>query len=172
MREKSAMAQQQECDDRLKQLEDGLADVERRLRVLEDGQRAAVPTAEYADTAPLAPPDTVFLPARHADSTRGTSDLTGLATLLGRTCIVFGGAYLLRALTETGRLPGTAGVIIGLLYSLTWLIAADRTAAARPLSAQFHGVTAMLVGLPIVWEASARFGLLSPTVAAILLAGG
>ena len=166
------MAQPQECDDRLKQLEDGLADVERRLRVLEDGQRTAVPTAEYADTAPLAPPDTVFLPARHADSTRGTSDLTGLATLLGRTCIVFGGAYLLRALTETGRLPGTAGVIIGLLYSLTWLIAADRTAAARPLSAQFHGVTAMLVGLPIVWEASARFGLLSPTVAAILLAGG
>ena len=166
------MAQPQECDDRLKQLEDGLADVERRLRVLEDGQRTAVPTAEYADTAPLAPPDTVFLPARHADSTRGTSDLTGLATLLGRTCIVFGGAYLLRALTETGRLPGTAGVIIGLLYSLTFLIAADRAAISNKLSAQFHGVTGMLIGLPIVWEATSQFHLLSPAFGALFLGFG
>lgn len=166
------MVQLRERDHRLKQFEDGLADVERRLRVLEDGQRRAVPTAEYADTAPLAPPNTVFLPARPADSTRGTSDLTGLAALLGRTCMVFGGAYLLRALTETGRLPGTAGVVIGLTYSLIWLLAADRTARTHPVSAEFHGVTSMLVGLPIVWEATARFGVLSPITAALLLALG
>lgn len=166
------MAQPQELDARITQLEDGLADVTRRLRALEDGQRAAVAPAESADTAPLAPPDTVFLPARHADSTRGMSDLTGLATLLGRTCIVFGGAYLLRALTETGRLPGTAGVFLGLTYSLCWLVVASRTAATSKLSAEFHGVTSMLIGLPIVWEATARFALLSPATAALLLAAG
>lgn len=166
------MAQPQEFDDRLTQLEDSLADVVRRLRALEDGQRAAVTTADHADTAPLAPPDTMFLPARHADSTRGTSDLTGLATLLGRTCIVFGGAYLLRALTETGRLPGTAGVIIGLTYSLLFLIAADRAATTNKLSAQFHGVTGMLIGLPIVWEATSQFHLLSPAWGALFLGLG
>ena len=161
-----------EFEQRITQLEDSLADVTRRLRALEDGQRAAVHTAEYADTAPLAPPDTVFLPARPADSTRGTSDLTGLASLLGRTCIVFGGAYLLRALTESGRLPATAGVLIGLTYSAFWLIAAYRLESTRALSAQFHGVTAMLVGLPIVWEATSRFELLSQMAAVALLAGG
>ncbi len=166
------MAQPQEFNDRLTQLEDSLADVVRRLRALEDGQRAAVTTADYADTAPPVPSDTVFLPARHADSTRGTSDLTGLATLLGRTCIVFGGAYLLRALTETGRLPGTAGVIIGLAYSFLFLVAAYRAARTHTLSAQFHGVTGVLVGLPIVWEATSRFGLLSPGWAALFLGLG
>lgn len=164
--------QQLEFDQRLKQLELDLADVTRRLRALEDGQRAAGHTAEYADTAPPEPPDTVFLPARPAESTRGTSDLTGLASLLGRTCIVFGGAYLLRALTESGRLPATAGVLIGLTYSFTWLIAAYRSSAQRVASAQFHGVTAMLVGLPIVWEAASHFGILSPATAAALLAAG
>ena len=166
------MAQPQEFENRLQQLEDNLADVVRRLRALEDGQRAAVQTADYADTAPPAPPDTVFLPARHADSTRGTSDLTGLATLLGRTCIVFGGAYLLRALTETGRLPGTAGVIIGLTYSFAFLVAAYRAGATDKLSAQFHGVTAMLIGLPIVWEATSQFHLLNPAWGALFLGAG
>ncbi len=166
------MALPQELNQRLTQIEDGLADVTRRLRVLEDGQHKAVSAAAPADTAPLAPSDTVFLPARHADSTRGLSDLTGLASLLGRTCIVFGGAYLLRALTETGRLPGTAGVLIGLTYSLIWLIAANRTATSNTISAEFHGVTSMLVGLPIVWEATARFGLLGAPTAAVLLALG
>jgi hypothetical protein len=49
------MNQHPECDARLKPLEDGLADVARRLRALADGRRAAAPTAECADTAPLAP---------------------------------------------------------------------------------------------------------------------
>ena len=166
------MAQPQEFSDRLQLIEDGLADVQRRLRALEDGQRAAVTTAITADTAPLAPPDTVSLPARPADSSRGSSDLAGLATLLGRTCIVFGGAYLLRALTETGRLPGTAGVVFGLLFSLAFLVLADRTAPTNALSAQFHGVTGMLIGLPIVWEATSQFHLLSPAFASLFLAGG
>lgn len=166
------MAQPQEFEDRLNELEHKLADVTRRLRVLEDGQHTAVTTAFNADTAPLAPPDTVFLPARHADSTRDTSDLAGLATLLGRTCIVFGGAYLLRALTETGRLPGTAGVIIGLTYSLAFLVAAELAARTHKLSAQFHGVSAMLIGLPIVWEATSQFHLLSPAFGALFLGAG
>ena len=163
---------QQELDHRLTQLEDGLADVVRRLRALEDGQRTAAPAADHADTAPLAPPDAMSLPARRADSNRDLSDLTSLASLLGRTCIAFGGAYLLRALTETGRLPRTAGVMIGLTYSFAWLIAANRATASRRLSAQFHGVTAMLIGLPIVWEATCRFGLLTPTSGALLLGFG
>ena len=166
------MAQPLEFEDRLNRLEHELADVTRRLRVLEDGQHTAVTTAISADTAPLAPPDTVSLPARHAESTRGSSDLAGLATLLGRTCIVFGGAYLLRALTETGRLPGTAGVIIGLTYSLAFLVAAELAAKSDKLSAQFHGVSAMLIGLPIVWEATSQFHLLSPAFGALFLGIG
>ena len=44
-----------------------------------------------------------------------------------------------------------------------------RAAATHKLSAQFHGVTAMLVGLPIVWEATSQFHLLSPASGALFL---
>ncbi len=97
-------------------------------------------------------------------------DLTDLATLLGLAFMVFGGAYLLRALTESGRVPDSAGVIIGMTYYAGWIIAAHRSAATRLTSAPFHGVTALLVALPIVWEATARFGLMSPDAAALTLA--
>ena len=159
----------QELDARLKQLEDGLLDVSRRLRALEDGRRATV-TSALDPELPETPPDTTTLPPRHAASSRGASDLASLATLLGRSFIVFGGAFLLRALTESGKLPGAVGVGLGLLYSLIWLVAADRAAASNRVSASFHGVTATLVALPLVWEATARFHLVTPSGGALMLA--
>jgi hypothetical protein len=92
--------------------------------------------------------------------------MAGFATLLGRSFIVLGGAYLLRALTESGRLPDAGGILVGLAYALLWLVAAWRDAPARRASAQFHGITALLIGLPIVWEATTRFNLLRPGSAA------
>ncbi|HEV8201581.1 MAG TPA: hypothetical protein VGS03_16315 [Candidatus Polarisedimenticolia bacterium] len=89
-------------------------------------------------------------------------DPVSLLTPAGRTCLVLGGAYLLRALTEAGRLPLNTGIALGFLYALAWLVAADRAALRRPVSGTFHALAGVLIGLPIVWEASTRFGLLSP----------
>jgi hypothetical protein len=165
------MAQHMDSEERLQRLEDELADVVRRLRELERREEAT-------GTRPVAPPAESVLtrnePEVHvvpeAPTMATGTDITGIATLLGRSFVVFGGAYLLRALTESGRLPHAGGIIIGLAYAIAWLVAAHRTAAARPTSAQFHGVTAVLIGWPIVWEAATRFGLLAPAAAAALLA--
>jgi len=150
---------------RLERLEHELAAVKERLRALEQSQPAT--TAESPD-AWL--PEVAAGPAVPEPAVPSTTDVTGMATLLGRTFIVFGGAYLLRALTESGRLPNAAGIAIGFAYALLWLAAAWRDAGPRRMSAQFHGVTAMLVGLPLVWEATTRFKFLGPGAAAIVLA--
>jgi hypothetical protein len=98
-------------------------------------------------------------------------DLVGLLAPAGRTCLVLGGAYLLRALTDSGRLPLAGGVLIGLLYAVAWFGAAERAAPNQPVSAVFHGFAGALIGLPILWEASMRFHLLPPEASALALAG-
>jgi uncharacterized membrane protein len=46
--------------------------------------------------------------------------------LVGRTLIVLGGAFLLRAITESGVVSPSVGVSLGLAYAVTWLLARIR----------------------------------------------
>ena len=50
-------------------------------------------------------------------------------SLLGRFLIILGGAFLLRAATDSGTLPPTVGVIAGLVYGIAQLWLASRAAA-------------------------------------------
>jgi hypothetical protein len=96
--------------------------------------------------------------------------LAGAVGLVGRTLMALGGAYLLRAVTETGAVPPLAGVVTGLAYAGLWLLMADRAAAhGRRLSAVFHGVATALIAYPLIWETTTRFGLLSHPAAAALV---
>jgi hypothetical protein len=132
--------------------------IESRLDLLEKGSGVRVPASAPTPTAPsaLAPSD---------------SEIASGVTLAGRTLLVLGGGYLLRALTESGAIPRLVGVTLGLAYALLWLLGADRAGArARTLSAAFHGAAAVLVAFPLLWEATARFQLLSSPTSAGLLA--
>jgi len=94
----------------------------------------------------------------------------GALPLLGRSLVVLGGAYLLRALTDARLVPELWGTVAGLLYAAAGLLFADRAGAGgRKVSAAFHGVTGLLIVHPLLWEATARFGLLAPGVCAALL---
>ncbi|MGE5837457.1 MAG: hypothetical protein ACM4AI_23490, partial [Acidobacteriota bacterium] len=141
-------------EERLRQVDDALVCLSQRLERLERG------SARSGDLAFAAP-------APHPALRAPRSDAVSLLSLTGRTCLVFGGAYLLRALTESGQVPVTAGVLLGLLYAVGWLAAAER---AGSTSALFHGLATVLIGLPIVWEAAARFGFLSPAQSGLALA--
>lgn len=93
-----------------------------------------------------------------------------LTTALGRSFIILGGAFLLRALTDAGMWPSIVGVGAGLLYGLAWM--ATSVAAARGhdrILALFDGATALLIGFPLIVEATFRFTLLSETTAAVAL---
>jgi len=95
---------------------------------------------------------------------------TALLPVLGRALLGLAGAYLLRAFTESGTFAPQAGVAIGLLYALLWLVWAARTPAARRIETALRSLTSVLVLAPLLWEATLRFHAISTwTAGAILL---
>lgn len=140
-----------------------LGQVEARLAALEEG------TADRTSEATVTHGALDIAARAAADGASGW--LTGVLALWGRAFLVLGGAFLLRALTEEGVLPAVVGVVLGFGYAGFWLVAAERSGGrgARG-SASMHGVTAIVVALPLVVEAVARFAVLSGTGATVLLA--
>jgi hypothetical protein len=111
-----------------------------------------------------------------ADPLQALTELEGTTVqgwlgLVGRTLVVMGGAYLLRALTDAGVWPAPLGVGIGLLYGAPWLLLASRAGArGAHLDALCHGFATALIGYPLVWEATLRFQVLTAPQSAALLA--
>jgi hypothetical protein len=98
-------------------------------------------------------------------------ETTTLLPILGRALLGLAGAYLLRALTESGTLAPRTGIAIGLLYAMLWLVLAARSHAGQKLETALHSLTSVLVLLPLLWEATLRFHAVSTWAAgAILLA--
>jgi hypothetical protein len=143
---------------RLSTVERALARIEERLALLE---RASAPQPVEA---------TVPIPAWREAPRAPQTDLTGVLTLIGRTFVVFAGAYLLRALAETGSIDRTTATVLGFGYAAAWTLLAYRIAPRRPLSATFFGASTVLIGVPLIWEATTRFALLAPEAGALALA--
>jgi len=175
-------------DDRRHNAEARLAELEAAVRTL--AQRLdALETAAPGDSPPSVvrgdcPPSPGSGVRRHADpgsaaeaarpagagdSDRHGSDLAGVLSLVGRTLVVLGGAYLLRALTDAALWTPAIGVSLGFAYAAAWLIVADRTAASSRASATFHGLTVSIVALPLLWETVTRFQLFGGAPASALL---
>jgi hypothetical protein len=95
---------------------------------------------------------------------------TGLLAAIGRLLLGVAGAYLLRAITEANFLPQLAGTLAGLLYAGAWLGSAAGIRSANRLLAAVHALTAALIAVPLLWEATVRFHSLSPEYAAVALA--
>lgn len=90
---------------------------------------------------------------------------------LGRSCLVLGGAFLIRAVTEAATVPPAAGAALGFAYAVGWIAAADRTARrGRALGASFLGITAIAIADPLLFEAATRFKVIGTAGAAVLLA--
>ncbi|HMF97308.1 MAG TPA: hypothetical protein VKE96_23575, partial [Vicinamibacterales bacterium] len=97
-------------------------------------------------------------------------DAVAVMSFAGRTLMVLGGAYLLRALTESAIWPASVGVGVGFAYAAVWLVETERAArAGRRTSAAFHGAAAVMIALPLLWEAVTRFRLLDAAAASMAL---
>jgi hypothetical protein len=126
-------------------------DLERRVAALEN--RPGTLTALGAEvTAPEFP----SVPA-------------GVIPILGRALLGLAGAYLLRAIAESGTAPRIATVIAALVYAGAWLVSSIRTRAAEKFGAVVYTVTAALIFAPLLWETTVRFQVLSPAVSAFTL---
>lgn len=153
-------------------MEDRVARLESRVAYLADRVESLEERLEHAERgAPVA--------ARATEPATSFADLVGLPAtplqqwlgLVGRTLVILGGAYFLRALTGSHVLPIHVGVAAGLLYGAPWLVLASRAAArGAHLDAFAHALTTALIGYPLVWEATLRFGALTPPQSALLLA--
>jgi len=94
----------------------------------------------------------------------------GMVALTGRTLLVLAGAYLVRALTDGRVVPAGVGIGLGLAYAVFWQLRADREArAGRRESAVFDALASSLIAFPLLWETTARFGLLGPRAAGAAL---
>jgi hypothetical protein len=144
--------------DRLSEVEARLAAVERRLSALESAR--GQPGYDAEET-----PDEAASAALAEDS------ISNAATHLGRILLIFGGAYLLRAITDYGFLPTLAGLPLGAVYALLWLYMAYRCGATATLrvSAVLYGGVSVLLGLPMLVEAVTRFEVLSGPQSAVAL---
>jgi len=146
-------------------LADSLRQLERRVSALE-GARGSVPASRpVVSGAPEALADAI------PDSLPDAATITKGLTLGGRTFLVLAGAFVLRALTDAGAVPAWVGVGLGLAYAGTWLVLADRASRSGPSwSALVHGLGAVAVAFPLLFEAATRFQLLQPASAAGALA--
>lgn len=157
-----------ELEARISALSEQVARLAARLTALEAGSsQAAGEPADARRAAEMVTADDRTAPA----GLPGTSLLGVALPLGGRTLLVMAGAFLLRALTEAGVTPGGLGVTLGLTYAVAWILLADRAASAgaRP-SATVHGATALLISLPLLYEAVARFRLLATPAAMVAAA--
>jgi len=146
--------------DRLDQIEARLAAIERRLSALEASGPKGLPSDEETPTK------------AEAGEALGEESVSNAATHLGRVLLIFGGAYLLRAITDFGFLPTQAGIPLGTAYALMWLYLAYRFGAteSRRVGAMLYGGVSVLLVLPILVEAVTHFKLLSGPASAAALA--
>src|SRR4051794_14763739 len=125
--------------------------IDERLRVLEErlALRVAIPPS----------------PLRLSPSPR-----ENVLSLTGRAVLILGGAFLLRAATETA-LNAQIGIALGLAYAIAWIAAAAFAAKnGKRIPATFHIAAAAAIGYPIIAEAVTRFHVLGAIAAAVLLA--
>jgi len=133
-------------EDSIAELELRLAAVEQRLRVLE-GTRPGVAIAGLDDAEP----------------TLEAGLFSSAPTHIGKVLLIFGGAFLLRAITDEQIVPTAVGILLGTVYALWWLFMAYRTGRDpdQGLNALFYGASSVFLALPLFVEATTRFELLS-----------
>lgn len=152
--------------DRLEELQSAVRDLTGELRRLEArvaGLEGRPPAAARLAAAAGEPAEAVRPPVLLSQ---------GTIALVGRTLLVLAGAYVARALTDGGVVPAAAGVALGLAYAVLWLLRADQEAGAgRREGAAFHALAASLIAFPLLWETTARLGLLGARAACVALVG-
>jgi hypothetical protein len=99
-----------------------------------------------------------------------SAQVTRILSLGGRTLLVLAGAFVLRAVTDSGSIPAWLGVGLGFVYAGAWMVMADRAGkAGQTLSAAFYAVSVVVIGFPLLIEGATKFKLFSPMGAAAVL---
>lgn len=93
----------------------------------------------------------------------------GSLAALGKALMVFGGAYLLRAVADSGAIAQQLGIALGLAYAAYWLIWSARPRARDRFTILLYGSAAALIFPPLLWENTVIVHALPAAVSAFLL---
>ncbi len=140
-----------------------LAALEERVSQLEHPPQ---PHLDPSFAPPVPPPLPVTTPAV---ATPAFSHAGGELTTLGKAVLGIAGAYLLRALAETGTFPQLIIAILAMAYAAIWIAAAARAPASNVFARIVYSLTSALILAPMLWELTLRFHVLSPTASAAIL---
>ena len=159
-----------EVEERLAALEQKLEEFALALRGLEKRVASLAPGIPEPEPQPAANAAEPAL-ATLSEQLPQQGAVLNVLTELGRSCLVLGGAFLIRALTDSGTLQRPVGAGLGLAYGVLWILLADRSAArGRLTSAAFLGITSVIIAYPLVVETSTRMAVFRPSGAAAILA--
>ena len=106
-------------------------------------------------------------PALRAAPAATTAGAVSVFSLFGRAMLGIAGAYLLRAIADSGSVPRQLIAALALAYALGWLIAAARGSAW--LARTVYTCTSALILIPMLWELTLRFHVLAPAATAAAL---
>ncbi len=91
----------------------------------------------------------------------------GAFSTIGKAVLGFAGAFLLRAVAESGSVPKLPVLILAILYAFFWMFWSTRV--TDRFAGVTYAVTSTLILSPMLWEATIRFQSLSATSSAAVL---
>lgn len=151
----------------LQQVTARLLDLERRVATLEGHLEQFIPETEAG--TPLPAPQRPRAPA----TWRGFPPIEiqgGAVPIVGKAVLGIAGAYLLRAVAESGAIPKLPVLIAAIVYGAFWMVWAVRSHDSSHFASATYGITSALILPPMLWESTVRFAVISPAFAAIVLA--
>lgn len=149
-----------EIGDAVDELTRSVADLQRRVSVLEGAAQLQAPAAVTSAAALSVAPGaelSAFAPG------------TGVFSVLGKAMLGIAGAYLLRALAESTVLPRGPVVALAIAYAFLWLWPATRAAAEPWFARVGWAATSVVILIPMLWELTLRFRFLPVPVSAAVL---
>lgn len=155
------MAQQTE------KVEQGLERIYARLQALERRVAALENRGELPANAPVEP----CLGATPKEKEKWTGS-TSVGPVLGKAVLAIAGAYLLRAVTESGAAPRWMMLVAGIAYATLWLVWAVRSHRRSHFASVIFGLTAALILPPLLWEGTVRFHEFTVGFTSVVLVGG
>jgi hypothetical protein len=149
----------------LEQLSQRVRELESRISVLESREgKSTSPTPASLDFSlqrPRPPATWGGFPAAEFPG--------GAIPILGKAVLGIAGAYLLRAIAESGAIPKLPVLLVAIIYAALWMVWAVRTHSASRFASVAYATTSALILSPLLWESTVRFHVLTPAFTAVVL---
>ncbi len=151
----------------IEQLTERVRDLEGRVAALE-AQRKKSGSMQNESVATLPPIQRPSPPATwHGFPPAETP--AGAIAIIGKAVLAIAGAYLLRAIAESGAIPKLPVLILAIAYAGAWMAWAVKIYPLNRVASATYAITSALILSPLLWESTVRFHAISPSFTAVVL---